>query len=283
MKISFCDFWDGFQENNNFFLDIFKSIYKDVELSSNDECEILIYSCFGNNHHKFDKNKKIKIFYTGENLRPNFNECSFSFTFDFDSYDERNIRIPLWLLQIDWFNKKNYGNPQYVIPLDHLNNNPYPENKEFFCSMVVNNFFPERKKIYSILNAYKEVKTVGKPWNNWIYGEDEKFNIINKGKFNICFENTKFPGYFTEKPIHARVARTIPVYYADRRYEEDFNKKAFIFMSDFSNETDLMNQIKKIDESHELFLEYINQPIFNTPTYHIDMLEKIKQLIKYKL
>jgi hypothetical protein len=70
------------------------------------------------------------------------------------------------------------------------------------------------------------------------------------------------------------------VYYADRRYEEDFNKKAFIFMSDFSNEIDLMNQIKKIDDSHDLFLEYINQPIFNTPTFHIDMFENIKKQIK---
>lgn len=280
MKICFCDFWDGFQENNNFFLDLFKQIYNDVELSSNEDSDVLIYSCFGNNSFKFDKNKKIKIFYTGENIRPDFNHCCFSFTFDFDSYDGKNIRIPLWLLQIDWFNKKNYNNPQYLIPLEHINNNTRPEEKEFFCSMVVNNFFPERKQIYDIVSSYKSVQIYGKPWNNWFYGEDNKLNLIKKGKFNICFENTKYPGYFTEKPIHARVAKTIPIYYSDRRYQEDFNKNAFIHMSDFSNETDLINQIKKIDQSDELFQEYISQPIFNTPTYHIDMFENIKTKIK---
>lgn len=280
MKISFCDFWDGFLNESNFFIDLFKSIYTDVQLSTNDECDVLIYSCFGNNHKKINKNKKIKIFYTGENLRPDFNDCSFSFTFDFDSYGGKNIRVPLWLIQIDWFNKKNYSNPQYVIPLDHIQKNPYGEDKKIFCSMVVNNFFPERKQIYDIVNQYKNVKTIGKPWNNWLYGEDKKIDVIKEGKFTICFENTKYPGYFTEKPIHARVARTIPIYYADRRYEEDFNKKAFLFMSDFSNQKDLLDTIKKIDNSNDLFLEYINQPIFNTPTYHIDMFEDIKNKIK---
>jgi hypothetical protein len=115
MNISFADFWDGFQDNNNFFIDLLKTINSNFNLVPfSNETEILIYSCFGHTHHHANRSKVKKIFYTGENLRPNFNECDYSLTFDFDSYDGRNIRLPLWMLQIDWFNKKDFCSTELV-------------------------------------------------------------------------------------------------------------------------------------------------------------------------
>lgn len=278
IKIAFSDLWEPFDPNKNFITELLKSIGKSIEVVSPEECEILFYSCYSQQHLKYKP--KMKIFVTGENKRPNFNECDYSLSFDFDDYEGRNIRCPLWLQQFDWFNVGGYTNPKYLIPLESVENNPYKDDKEFFCSMVVNNFFPERKAMFDLLSSYKQINAYGRPWNSWTYGEDIKMDIIHRGKFNICFENTRYEGYYTEKPIHARIARTIPIYYADERFSEDFNSKGFIICSDFSNAEEFMKHIKDIDESKDLLDNYINQPIFNELNYHINMMEDVKNKIK---
>ena len=91
MNISFLDFWGGFDSTNNFFIHLFKQIHDNVHVSNPENADIIIYSCFGNNHNTFNHCKK--IFFTGENKRPNFEECDYSFTFDFDDYNGKNIYI----------------------------------------------------------------------------------------------------------------------------------------------------------------------------------------------
>jgi len=39
-----------------------------------------------------------------------------------------------------------------------------------------------------------------------------ELEVISKYKFNFCPENSRFEGYVTEKPIHAMVAGSIPIY-----------------------------------------------------------------------
>ena len=91
MKLSFCDFWGGFQHENNFFADLIKTINPETIIAPfSDETDVLIYSCFGSDHHRCNRNKTKKIYYTGENIRPNFNECDYSLTFDFEDYDGKH-------------------------------------------------------------------------------------------------------------------------------------------------------------------------------------------------
>ena len=65
MKISFADFWDGFDYNNNFFRDLILSIdnsYNFIPFSN--DTDILIYSCFisiENFKRKFSFKIKFKI------------------------------------------------------------------------------------------------------------------------------------------------------------------------------------------------------------------------------
>jgi len=56
------------------------------------------------------------------------------------------------------------------------------------------------------LSKYKKVDCYGEPHGNWFYDEGGKIDLISKYKFNICFENSIHPGYYTEKPIHAKYA-----------------------------------------------------------------------------
>ena len=41
---------------------------------------------------------------------------------------------------------------------------------------------------------------------------DDKFQILSKYKFNVCFENVESPGYITEKPIESWIGGCIPIW-----------------------------------------------------------------------
>jgi len=289
MNLSFTDFWSGFDPNNNFFSDLFKTLYDIEIIPLSDKTDVLIYSCFGNQHSDTNRSKTKKIFYTGENKRPNYKECDFSFTFDFEDYGDKNIRVPLWLLQIDFFSKKNYSNPQYIIPLDYFTNtenNPFfKKEKKQFCCIVNNHLANRRDELINKLSLRKEIHGYGNAFNNrtWFYGEDKKIEIISNYRFNICFENGIYPGYYTEKIIHAKAAGCIPLYYTDKRCEEDFNKNCFLNLIDFSSINEFIEKILEIENTPELYNNIKNEPLFTDPNYPIFFLENIKKQIKLLL
>lgn len=282
MNISFADFWDGFDPNNNFFYDLIKSIDSSCNfIPFSNSTDILIYSCFGQSHKKTDMKKVKKIFYTGENLRPNFNECHYSLTFDFDTYDSKNFRLPLWLLQIDWFNKTNYSNPQYVIPLEDLKqNNLMTKPKNEFCCILFNGRSEHRWETIEGLKKYKPVHCYGKPFGNWFYGEENKLNLISNYKFTICYENSIYPGYYTEKIIHAKTAGCLPLYYADNNCEKDFNTNSFINLYDFDGLDIFIEKIIELDNDDIKYNKITSEYLFSNREISLDNVKKfLKNLI----
>ena len=84
VKIFYSDFWEGFDPENNYFTRLLRK-YFTIEI--NEKPDILIYSDDGKSFQNYNC---IKLYYTAENLRPNFFECDFSFTFDYNN-DIRNF------------------------------------------------------------------------------------------------------------------------------------------------------------------------------------------------
>ena len=262
MNVAFLDFWYGFQPENNFFTYLIRSIKENVNITSPENADIIFYSCFGNFHKNFNTKK---IFFTGENLRPNFNDCDLSLSFDFDDYNNKNIRLPLWYLYIDWFNVKSYNNPEWLIPVEYLSgdNEFTKKDKNQFCSTVFSSPYNTRFNMVNLLNTYKQVDCYGKIHNNKLPdGEKYKMDIISNYKFNICFENSIYPGYFTEKLLHAKIAGCIPIYYSDKSYSEDFNKKCCINLIDLNDQSELIEYIKEVDSDINLYNEIKSEPIF---------------------
>lgn len=275
MRLAFTDFWQypkPFNPNNNFLIHLIRSVKIDVEIVSPDKADIIIYSIFGNEHKKYNCKK---IFFTGENIRPNFEECNYSISFDFDDYDGRNIRIPLWYWYIDWFNVGSYDNPDYLIPVKYLYEPNEFSNKEKinFCSAVYSNPVGIRNDFVNRLSYYKKVDCFGKihEFNKLQDGEKYKMDVISNYKFNICFENSSYSGYYTEKLLQAKIAGCVPIYYSDKKVYEDFNKDCFL---SYNNIDELIEKIVDLDNDDLLYNEIKNQPLF-LKEVDLDLLKKI--------
>ena len=94
LKIKFVDFWRGFNAQDFGFLNLVSDHY-DIEYT--DKPDLIVYSCFGT---EFLKYNCPRIFYSGENIRPDFKFCDFAFTFDYND-DKRHFRLPLFRLYFD--------------------------------------------------------------------------------------------------------------------------------------------------------------------------------------
>lgn len=280
IKINFCDFWPNFDKTNNYFYHLLRLQY-DVIIDEEDP-DLLFFSVDYSRKEERNRYKNHhckKIFFTGESVSANFDNeesilmsnhqahysigrCDYAFTFDFNN-DPRHYRLPLWVLQIDWFGVGGYENPSYLLPFSEIYDNEWMKTpKTQFCAMIFNNPVEMRVEMFNKLSQYKVVHGYGKPFGNWFDGEYTKYDILSHYRFSVCFENRSYEGYYTEKPFHAKTSGTIPIYFSDKRIREDMNEKAFIHFGDFDNLDNLIEYVKKVDDDHDLYMEYFNQPLF---------------------
>ena len=130
IKINFSDFHKGFNPENSEYLNVLREKY-DVEISGHPD--YLIYSVFGTEYLKYDC---VRIFYTGECVVPNFNECDYAIGFDRISFGDRYIRVPIYLLHSF---KQDYLN---ILDRKEFTKEDL-DKKEGFCSFVYSNCFPQ--------------------------------------------------------------------------------------------------------------------------------------------
>lgn len=124
IKIKFVDHYKTFvPETDRLF--VFLKRYFPVELNENPD--FIIYSSWGSEHLKYDCPK---IFYTGENHRPNFFLCDYALGFDFIERPNY-LRVPLY--SILWY----YDFQKLLFPahLEIIHENP----KTKFCCFISSN------------------------------------------------------------------------------------------------------------------------------------------------
>lgn len=277
MNVSFLDFWQypkAFNPNNNFFIHIIRELFEKVEVVHPEDADFIFFSSFGFESDMY-KNCK-KIFYTGENQRPNFKKCDYSLTFDYDGYGGKNFRLPLWYLYVDWFNVKTYDNPEWLIPESYLygKNEFTQKEKNKFCSIVFGSSVESRLEAIDSISKYKQVDVFGKINKNYFLpdGEKYKLDLISDYKFSLCYENSVYPGYHTEKLLHGKIAGNIPIYYGDKTVTNDFNGDCFINANGMGLE-ELNEKIKQIDNDDKLYQNILNQPLF-TKKINLDTIKE---------
>jgi len=273
IRLWFDDFWADFDPKNNFFthtLDHCGIRYK----LSRFWPEVLIYSVFGDRHKKYNCRK---IFYTGENVKPDFKACDYAISFD-PTNDSRNLRLPVYIYHA-WYQSRGLGLPEGTesmldILLNRIKTSSFPEPRERFCSFIFGNGKPQKRNdFFHALSEYKKVDSAGRWMNNTGYKVDNKIRFLHQYKFNIAFENESALGYTTEKILDPLLAGAIPIYWGNPDVTSDFSPHSFINAMDFPSTEDLIETIITIDNDDELFRSYQHAACFinNEPTPFWDM------------
>lgn len=90
--------------------------------------------------------------------------------------------------------------------------------------------------------------------NDW---RSSKIDTLQKYHFNLCFENTNFDYYCTEKIWDSIRGKCLPIYYGKgNKIYEDFPRNSFLDYSDFKNPKELFLYINQIPVSE--FRERMN-------------------------
>ena len=254
IKIDFCDCWSGFNKQNH---GIVRTLNKHYNVEFSDQPDFLFYSCFGIKY--LDYPNATKIFFTGENVLPNFNECDYATGFDYIDFGDRYFR-------------KNY-----IVPDKNIQDRSKVSDDFFnrkFCNFIYSNAdlgksADLRQEFCKKLMEYKPIDCPGKILNNMSADDlaprngnwwTSKRKFLEKYKFTIAFENSSSNGYTTEKLYQPLQAFSIPIYWGNPLVTRDFNPKAFINCNDFDNDFDaVIERIKEIDNNPDLYLAMLRE------------------------
>jgi hypothetical protein len=287
IKIWFLDFWGTFDVNDNLFVWILKHKYDVIVTSDNPDIVITPHS---NKRYQ----NAIMIHYSGE---PFFDlgVCDYAIT-SFYNDDERFFRVPLFLLY-----NYDYLKHGYVNSYEHLVNNMKDaneilKNKTNFCSFISQGAGYEsciRTRFFFELSKYKKVDSAGSYLNNHptingeagtIHGSINKTLFLKSYKFTMAFENRDsfngYIGYTTEKIFEPLMADSIPIYWGNPLIGNDFNTNSFINWNDYGSDEKVIDEIIKIDNNDDLYLDIIRQKYVNndelfTIDYILNIFDKI--------
>ena len=257
VRLHFCDFSSDFVAREDCFFKLLSERYRLV--LDRDNPQFVIYSCYG--YHFLDYDCP-RIFYTAENIRPDFNLCDYAIGFDYLEFGDRYLRFP---------NYARYGRQFESLVGQPLLTGQDLKNKRGFCNFIYSNSFadPTRDQFFHLLLRYKHVDSPGRHLNNMPrhagdrYAPDwrsSKAEFQQNYKFTIAFENSSSPGYTTEKIMHAFLARTIPIYWGNPLVAREFNPKSFINCHDFASLGEVVRRVIEVDSDEVRCLAMLNEP-----------------------
>ena len=281
LRLGFTDYYNTL---DSFFIDTLSMSFDIERDDANPDYLIFCDETYGQNNLKYDPNKVVKIFFTGENRRPWNYQAHHAISFDHLDGNQF-YRLPLYVLD-NWVQKKN-GVPD-MLDLD-MNMKPVKyEDKEWFCGFVAGNGASEyRNKMFHMLNEYKPVMSGGPLFNNigGVLPRDvkSKIDFFRKCRFSLCFENSSYPGYCTEKIMHGFIAKTVPIYWGSPTVTMDFQEGSFISRHDFVSDNEFIDTIIKMDQNKHLWevmantipLPYVHDKFWDLDRFNLWFLQNV--------
>lgn len=245
ISVGFVDFWPGFDPEDNRFTTALRTRrnVRVISGDSDDIPDILFYSrCGKGKHYRYDC---LKIYYTGENDFPDFNECDYAISFYPYDCGGRNLRYPLFM----HYDRSNALKPR--------NQSDIEATRRGFCSLVMSNSancHPRRLEIIDAVESYKPIAYGGAFRNNTGGRVDDKTDFIGRYKFNLALENSSMPGYVTEKILESFAAGTVPIYWGDKAVKNDFNPESYINVGDYDSPESFLAALRRIDSNDSEYL-----------------------------
>lgn len=263
IAIWFTDFWHEENEAAIRQNDLYRLLDKHFPLALDRQSpDFVIYSDVGDRFRSFTCTR---IYCGGENVRPDFSECDFAFSFD--NTDERNFRFPPYLIQ---------GAEEGRGLLTYMSNQRRDvadmfADKTQFCNFIYHNpDCGERNHFQKLLSRYKKVDSAGRVFHDTPglaprdpeCRPEDKISFIRNYKFTIAFENESHPGYTTEKIFHPSTAGSVPIYWGNPHIAREFNPASFINCHDFPSFQDVVKKVVEIDMDDDEYKKYLSASPF---------------------
>ncbi len=249
IKIDFVDFWPDFVKTDNYFINRLRKYYE-VEISP--QPDYVFCSVFSDKHLKYAD--CVKIFFTGENIIPDFNLYDYGMGFHYINFDDRYLRLPLYAL---------YTEDVELALKKHTFSDEYYLSKKKFCNRVVSN--PDaatlRDEMYRKLCKYHMVDSGGKFRNNVGGPVKDKIAFEKEYRLTLSFENSSMRGYTTEKILQAFAGDTIPIYWGNPDVALEFNPDSFINCMDYPDIRSMIGRIREVWENEDEYLRMVKAPI----------------------
>lgn len=260
IKINFCGFWNSFNKEKNLFTTILSKHFN-IEISENpdfvicsnrgDPFEYMQYDC-------------VRLIFMGENLSPDFTVFDYCIGFDYMTFGDRYFRLPY-----AFYNDS--AKPWAPEALTTSEAEELLKNKKHFCNFIYRHPSSHgmRERFFKTLNEYKPVISAGGHLNNtgspkgctWA----EKYEYVKGSKFTIACDSIEYDGFVTEKIIQAFENHSIPIYFGNKRIDDEFNTEAFIWCKNESDFENAIERIKHIDSHDDEYIKMLSQNPLKNP------------------
>lgn len=257
IKLKYTDYYDGFDPREHVLVKLLEKHYK-IEWS--DDPDYLIYGVFGDENIRY--NDCVKIFYTGEDLCPDFNLCDYGIGYEWMDYGDRYFRMPITYNTIYRDNCLRLERRSELIPEDAAHRK--------FCSFVYSNGDADsiREGFFDYLSSnYKQVDSGGRYRNNIGAPCEDKLKFQEQYKFSLAFENTSHPGYTTEKLTDSFAACTIPIYWGDPEIDKVYNKDSFIIIKSEDDFEKALRTIRGLDNDDKMYIDMLERDALSDKSY----------------
>ena len=225
--------------------------------------------------YSFKRNyKPLRIFFSFENFRYDSIKADYYITSDLGVSSENHLRFPSWKDYIDWsvsediyrdkntLNSYRFGSYWNLDDLIKPLGEDFLRRKKEFC-IFTSHLVEPRKSIYLKFSKNFNVDGYGPYFNKSIKNhnssEFKTQNILKDYAFNLCPQNSLYPGYYTEGLVNAFVSKTLPVTWADKNINLDFNEKSFINLLDYTSSN--YEEICQLMKDQYFLKKFVTEPL----------------------
>jgi hypothetical protein len=184
------------------------------------------------------EHRPLTLFQTAENLRHDHIPCDYSLSFDLAVDSPKHCRFPYWMEMVDWRHEGITGNqnPRFgkLLDLDRLTQplgNRFLQKKRR-AAIFASHLREPRATLFKAVGQHISVEGFGPGFNSAINHHSRsnftKLEVLAGFAFNLCPENSMYPGYYTEKIPEAFMADCLPLAWSDNNVAIDFNPEAIL-------------------------------------------------------
>jgi len=253
VRIAYVDFWPRFRPEH--FPARFPALAAVTDLRHVEdprEAELVVFSCFPNGRRTTRPRdprdhagaRGTRLFYTAENVRPDFATCDYAISFARDLVDDRHLRVPNYVCT-----QAAYGFAPEALRRRVADPAEARRAKTRFCTYVQGNPVPFREDFVRALSRYARVDCAGPSLNNTGFVADRarKYELYRESKFAVTFENEAAVGYTSEKMPDALLSGCVPIYWGDPTVHLDFDPRCFVHARDYPTFDALIERVAELD------------------------------------